>query len=411
MMTSTYDENNFDNYNVLDSSSNVGLDYLSTKSCVIGVHKDVKGISIFNFYTSIVEGYNICPTTDVTDVENINPAKFTEWMYKDRSGKVETVKISKEPGIIPSVFKSLFDLLDFTRHKCGKNSKTGDINFILDTRVSIKKEIYSIYSRLPKRLRCLVESIGAQIILKIKEQIEDKGGIVIYSSTDDILWTGIEKFDVNFPFLRYEFNIEPFNMVIYSQCNTSAYNLEGKLLREFTFRAKNYPIVNEITDLISRKACLNDYSVDDFLLDFYQICSDMISGMKDNSLYTKRSKLMSDYTCETYMMNIYTRYLVDVKGIELKAGDIVEYQVVKSDNKHATIGSKMRLPSIENDIDYDYYIDRFRFFDHLFKIESWKTSKSSPVTIMKRLINNGSFPSFEDFSSSVKEHMYPNTTR
>lgn len=397
--------------------TSVNTDFKSNiKTCIPGIHKEVRSVKITDFYPSIIRNYNICPTLDLTDEYLKGDFKkdgITIYDYKTGTNKVGKVVMSNESSVLPKIYSNLLDTLEYMRILDSKlksdNGKKKSFDAIDKNRSNLKKEMNAIYGRLPLRLRELVVVISHMIISTIYNFIESKGCKVVCCDNDSIVWNGTNEISESdfrslFPY-SLNFTIsDPFNLIIFSYNKMLALTDDGEDFPEFNSRMRyNCEFVRiVIKDIIDRIIKNLDYNQEDFLKDFHEVVCHTINHSY-NSMFTMKSRI-ANYVNNTYFMNIYLKYLESI-GIEFKEGDIIEYQVTKVESELKTIsfGSRLRLPSDDNIIDFGYYINKLKFLFNMFNIKVWSINSCNPANILAKYKNE--LPTFENFKEAVNERI------
>lgn len=370
------------------NTSNESLLNQQSRKAVVGIHKEVMSVEILDFYPSIIKLHNICVTTDISDIDT----RFEEGYdkYNTRDG---CIRISKKKGELPEIYKNLDVVLEHLKNK----------NDLYGIRSQIKIQKHCLFGKLPEKLRNLVVYLANVEIQRIHRLIEENGGEVIYSSTDTFVYKSVKEIQITSDY-RLELSESKFSTIVFSSSKIYSYYSDGTINRDLHFNLKSkadFPVVTEAFDFISRSAALSrKYTTNEFLRDLYEMANNMLEGRIDNSKFTK-SITLGVYVYESYFMNLYRKYLHEVEGKDVKIGEKVDYQVIKSESG-VKIGDKMRLPSDVNNLDYSYYISKMRALEEIFNISEWSSIKSSPVMILAKLVNSCTLTSFDEFYSMVK---------
>jgi DNA polymerase elongation subunit (family B) len=148
-----------------------------------------------------------------------------------------------------------------------------------------------------------------------------------------------------------------------------------------TAKKGNSQFVNNIYNDLVNKVIFLKHTVE-ILYSLSKYVCDFLSDKFNSKDLCRVTKLGSDYKLDNYFMNVFANYLSD-HGMPVKAGDHLEYLIVKTKNeiltgKDENVGFKCReysmwlLDQERESIDYAYYIEHGlqKQYDELFCIGS-----------------------------------------
>lgn len=344
-----------------------------------GIHRGVARYDIANFFPSLIELYNICPTTIATDSdieENCTSIRIKSKTYR-------FVKPYIRVGLLPLLVRDLTSKRKSLLVQMRDSENSEHLNKILDMRQhQIKTLRNRVFGMLSDKLKTCVSFLADKTMEIIKSFFIEKYNAVIIRNDVDSLMVKIDDFENNrvqinnelanllSPTIQVEFD-GVIDIIIYDSVRFQAITDDNKFFSRFMVRANNCEFNKKLYTKIVEKILRCDHYTQS------QMFEDILSAFRElkNGAVTKsdlyQSSTFGSYSSSSFYLNLFVNETANL-GVNYKVGDKVSYYMVKTEKNDPKFkGMRSSLINYTTEeIDISYYFRSMSIIDKLFKMFS-----------------------------------------
>lgn len=361
----------------------ISLNSFHVRDPTPGIHRDVAKYDILRFYPSIIQNFNICPTTLATGEDSDIDCHSITIEGKTTRFVKQYVRV----GLFPQLISDLIAERD--------RLKNSSDELRIMKCVEIKK-MFTCISEVLNMTRIptgCVSVFASQMMEDLKTYfVNNHSATAVWNNVDELM-VKIDDFEskteqINDDLARlFPISIElvdVIDVVVFDKIRFHGVTKDGRFFSRGLIKKNKPKFINELYEKLVKIVLTDDnYSVgglfQQLFIDYMRLERGLVPKEDLACLGT-----FGNYKNEVFYMGVFKKELIK-RGLSPKTGDKVKYCVVKCDEK--ALGYRMRSLDLDfnEPIDISYYLKRMKLIDQLFELATERFDVGS-IKIGRRTI-------------------------